>query len=93
MKVVYSKKQAIEAWFSSWSGKSLTNQQAAQLERPFSVEEIKQPVFSMAPDGFTMAFFQECWDMVQLDLVDFFHEFHMNGRYQEALMRPSLPLS
>lgn len=67
--------------------------QAAQLESPFSVEEIKQAVFSMAPDGFTMAFFQECWDMVQLDLVDFFHEFHMNGRYQEALMRPSLPLS
>lgn len=26
-----------------------------------------------------MAFFQDCWDIVYIDLVDLFHEFHLNG--------------
>lgn len=41
-KDVYSRKWVIEGWFSSWSGKPLTNQEAAQLEWPFSVEEINK---------------------------------------------------
>lgn len=75
-KELYMKKQKIEAWFSSWSGKSLTSQQAALLEVPFPVEDIKEAIFSMAPvkapglDGFTMGFFQDCCDIVQPDLVD-----------------------
>lgn len=38
------------------------------LEKPFEEDEIKRPVFNCdgnkAPsvDGFTLSFFQECWD-------------------------------
>lgn len=44
-KKVYLKYQKTEAWFSSRFGKSLTMQQAAQLEKHFTVEEIKKAVF------------------------------------------------
>lgn len=46
-----------------------------ELERHFPEEEIKKTVFesdgSKAPDPnvFTLAFFQECWDIVKGDLV------------------------
>jgi hypothetical protein len=28
------------------------------------------------PDGFTMAFFQKCWDILKNDLMAVFAEFH-----------------
>lgn len=45
------------------------------MERPFSKDEIKIAVFESdglkAPgkEGFTMAFYQECWDNVKEDLL------------------------
>ena len=29
-----------------------------------------------SPDGFTMALYQECWDVIKEDLMKVFHEFH-----------------
>jgi len=28
------------------------------------------------PDGFTMAFFQKCWDILKYDIMSVFAEFH-----------------
>ena len=28
------------------------------------------------PNGFTMALYQECWDVIKEDLMKVFHEFH-----------------
>lgn len=55
------------------------------LERPFDKEEIRKAVFHMerdeasSPNGFTMAFFQVCWDAVKDDLMGVFVDFHHNG--------------
>lgn len=38
-KLLYTKNLEIEAWFSRWSSKSVSTQQAALLEVSFSVEE------------------------------------------------------
>lgn len=35
--------------------------------------------------GFTMAFFQECWDIVQPDLVELFREFDSDGKIPRSL--------
>lgn len=55
------------------------------LEKPFLEDEIKKAVFEMSrdkspgPDGFSMAMFQECWEVIKKDLVEVFREFFENG--------------
>uniref|UniRef100_A0A2N9GJ10 Reverse transcriptase zinc-binding domain-containing protein n=1 Tax=Fagus sylvatica TaxID=28930 RepID=A0A2N9GJ10_FAGSY len=50
------------------------------LERPFDGEEVFQVIQNMqgdkapGPDGFTMAFFQKCWRVVEADIMAFFGE-------------------
>lgn len=36
-------------------------------------------------DGLTMAFFQECWHIVQHDLLELFREFHSNRKIRTSL--------
>lgn len=61
------------------------------MEKPFEEEVIKEVLFSLAvnfapgPDGFTMAFLQDCWKIVKADLKDLFREFHMNGKVSQGL--------
>lgn len=58
---------------------------ALGLERSFSIEEIKEPVFSLAddkapgPDVFTVAFIQERSEINKGDLLKVFTGFHENG--------------
>lgn len=61
------------------------------LERPFEEEEIKEAISYLAadkaqePDGFTMAFFQEFWEIVKSDLKVQFREFHTHGKVSQGL--------
>lgn len=88
---LYWKNQQPGAWFTEWKGKSLTPEMATWLERPFLLEEIKTAVFSTAPDkapgpdGFSMAFFQHCWDILKDELA-LLRDFHSNGKFPEVLM-------
>lgn len=36
-----------------------------------------------SPDSFTMAFFQECWEIIKDDLVKVMEEFHNHGKFVE----------
>lgn len=55
------------------------------LEREFSVEEIKAVLDglvgdkALGSDGFNFNFFQACWEIVGLDFLRFFREFHQTG--------------
>lgn len=42
---LYSKNTRTEAWFSTWVGKQISQEQAAWLERQFAKGEIKMAVF------------------------------------------------
>ena len=59
--------------------------EAENLERPFEEEEVKKVVFesdgnkSLGLDGFTLAFFQKCWEEVKSELMSILNDFHSSG--------------
>ncbi|KAL6288610.1 hypothetical protein ACE6H2_006120 [Prunus campanulata] len=71
----------------NWS--PISEREAVWLERPFELEEIRKAVFecgkdkSPGPDGFSMCFYQTCWEDIEGDLQkvleDFFHSGIVNG--------------
>ncbi|RVX05720.1 Transposon TX1 uncharacterized 149 kDa protein [Vitis vinifera] len=66
-----------------WS--PISEESALRLDSPFTEEEISKAIFQLdrdkapRPDGFTIAVFQECWDVIKEDLVRVFAEFHRSG--------------
>ena len=58
---------------SSWIGRFLKRMYNWQ---EFQLNKEKAP----GPDGFTIAVYQECWDVIKEDLMNVFHEFHTNGK-------------
>ncbi|RVX09479.1 Transposon TX1 uncharacterized 149 kDa protein [Vitis vinifera] len=66
-----------------WS--PISEESALRLDSPFTEEEISKANFQLdrdkAPglDGFTIAVFQECWDVIKEELVRVFAEFHRSG--------------
>jgi hypothetical protein len=38
-----------------------------------------------SPYGFTMGFFQGCWEVPKADIVNVFHEFHARGTSEKNL--------
>ena len=63
-----------------WS--PISGESASRLESPFTQEEISKAIFQLdrdkapRPDGFTIAVFQDCRDVIKEDLVRVFAEFH-----------------
>ncbi|RVW34547.1 Transposon TX1 uncharacterized 149 kDa protein [Vitis vinifera] len=63
----------------------ISEESAIWLDRPFSEEEVRMAVFQLnkekapGPDGFTIAVYQECWDVIKEDLMRVFFEFHTKG--------------
>uniref|UniRef100_A0A2N9H9T4 Reverse transcriptase domain-containing protein n=1 Tax=Fagus sylvatica TaxID=28930 RepID=A0A2N9H9T4_FAGSY len=61
------------------------------LERRFEKEEIVQVLKDLqgdkapSPDGFTMAFFQKCWSVVEGDILDFFEEVYTHCKFEKSL--------
>jgi hypothetical protein len=37
------------------------------------------------PDGFSMAFFQACWDVIKVDIMGVFHDFHASSKFEKSL--------
>ncbi|RVW97045.1 Transposon TX1 uncharacterized 149 kDa protein [Vitis vinifera] len=63
----------------------ISGESGVWLDRPFTEEEVRRAVFQLnkekapGPDGFTIAVYQECWDVIKEDLMRVFLEFHTNG--------------
>ena len=55
------------------------------MDSPFTEEEISKAIFQLdkdkasGSDGFTIAGFQDCWDVIKEDLVMVFAEFYRSG--------------
>jgi hypothetical protein len=82
---------------SSWrprvdglSFRSIDADESIWLEREFE-EKVWDVVRVMdrdkapGPDGFTMAFFQKCWEILKNDLMAIFAEFHNRGQFEKSL--------
>ena len=69
-----------------------------ELERDFSKEEVVKVLHEMegdkAPslDGFTMAFFQKFWSVVEIDVMAFFDHFHRSSEFERSLNASFLSL-
>ncbi|RVW34823.1 Transposon TX1 uncharacterized 149 kDa protein [Vitis vinifera] len=69
----------------------LVSSEAEGLEIPFSKEEVFATLTILgkdkapSPDGFTMAFWLFCWDVVKIEIVGFLREFHERGRFVKSL--------
>ena len=68
------------------------------LERKFEKEEILHVIQKAngdkapGPDGFTMAFFQQCWRVVEADVLAVFDEFHEFCSFEKSLNATFLAL-
>ena len=64
---------------------------ASRLNSPFTEEKISKVIFQLdrdkapGPDGFTIAMFQDCWDVIKEDLVRVLAEFHRSGIINQSI--------
>ncbi|RVW23944.1 LINE-1 retrotransposable element ORF2 protein [Vitis vinifera] len=71
----------------------LNQQEAENLEYPFSEEEIHSALMEMngdkapGPDGFTMAFWQRCWALVKEEVLELFKEFYEQSAFIKLLAK------
>jgi hypothetical protein len=86
--------QEKEAWRPTVEGldfHSIGAFDSAQLERKFDREEVVSVLKDLkgdkapGPDGFSMAFFHKCWDIVGDDVMGFFEEFHTHCKFEKSL--------
>ena len=85
--LLYFEKLYVSPIGESWSVEGLdwspiSEESASRLDSFFTGEEISKAIFQLdrdkvpGPDGFTIAVFQDCWDVIKEDLVRVFAEFH-----------------
>jgi hypothetical protein len=70
---------------------SILESVASWLKRAYKEEEVRKVVSTMigdkapGPDGFSMAFFQPCWNVLSLDIMEVFNDFHAKGLFEKCL--------
>jgi hypothetical protein len=70
---------------------SILESEANCLERAFEEEEVRKVVSAMVgdrtpkPDGFSMAFFQACWNVLRGDIMVVFRDFNDGGLFENSL--------
>jgi hypothetical protein len=70
---------------------ALSEEDAMWLERPFDESEIVDVVKGFngdkapGPDGFSLAFFQQCWSVVGSEVVAVCQDFHEHGHFERSL--------
>ncbi|KAG6717073.1 hypothetical protein I3842_04G079300 [Carya illinoinensis] len=73
------------------SFKTIDPQSVITLERPFEKDKIYKVISGMAKDkapgldGFSMGFFQTCWDIVKGDVLQVFSEFLSFQKFKKSL--------
>jgi hypothetical protein len=93
--------QETEEWRLDMDGLSFASIGAEaknRLERRFDKEEVVQVLKDLegdkapGPDGFTIAFFQHCWQVIQDDIMGFFKEVYEQGQFESSLNATFLAL-
>jgi len=72
--------------------------ETSSLELPFEEREVLEVVKGLnrdkapGPDGFTLAFFQDCWDVIKTDLMGVFQDFHTHSKFVKSINATFLAL-
>ena len=70
---------------------SLDTEEASRLQLPFEEREVYEVVKGMrrdkapCPDGFSIAFFQDCWEVIKDNIMGVFLNFHARGKFEKSL--------
>ena len=76
----------------------IEEEERQSLEKEFTMEEVIQVLREMegdkalGPNGFTMAFFQKCWSVVEKDVMDVFDYFHRHFVFERSMNASFLTL-
>ena len=76
----------------------ISQQEVEILEFPFSEDEVHSALMDMngdkapGPDGFTVAFWQCCWEFVKEEILEMFKEFHEQNSFLKSLNNTFLVL-
>uniref|UniRef100_A0A2N9I574 Reverse transcriptase domain-containing protein n=1 Tax=Fagus sylvatica TaxID=28930 RepID=A0A2N9I574_FAGSY len=79
---LYSEREAWRPVLGGVEFNTIDSAEATQLEGPFSEEEVVTALNQMngekapGPDGYTIAFYKHCWDIVKLEVLNSLQEFH-----------------
>ena len=77
---------------------SLSAGEASSLEAPFLEKEVIDVIFGMdgnkapGPDGFSLAYFLACWDVLKEDIMAVFSDFHVRGKFEKSINSPFISL-
>ena len=77
---LYSKPESASWRVEGLDWVPISGESTVWLDKPFSEEEVRLAVFQLnkekafGPDGFTIAIYQECWDVIKEDLMRVFLE-------------------
>ena len=88
---LYSEQQVIRPFPNVLEFPMISRDNAVWLERPFKEAEVFEVIQnfngdkSAGPDGFPMAFFQACWEILKFDLMAIFHHFYARGQFEKSL--------
>lgn len=72
--------------------------ESSSLELPFEEKEVFEVNKGMnrdkapGPDGFSLAFFQDCWDVIKSDLMGVFQDFHTHSKFVKSINATFLAL-
>jgi hypothetical protein len=78
-------------WLNDLVFDSLDGVEASSLELPFEESEVLEVVKGMnrdkapGPYGFSMAFFQDCWDVIKTNIMGAFQDFHGHSKFVKSL--------
>ena len=76
----------------------ISQQEAENLEMPFSEDEIYVALMEMnedkapGPNGFTMAFWQSCWEFIKEEILEMFKDFYKHSSFLKSLNNTFLVL-
>ncbi|RVX14050.1 LINE-1 retrotransposable element ORF2 protein [Vitis vinifera] len=94
----FSESPEWKADIGSLSFNQICVQEAEMLEAPFCEGEVQTTLMEMngdkapGPDGFSVFFWQCCWDFVKEEILEFFKEFHDQNTFLKSINNTFLVL-
>jgi hypothetical protein len=88
---LYTEQTSWQPRVNGISFSSIDADECLWLERGFEEHEVLEVVREMngnkapGPDGFSMAFFQQCWGVLKKDIMAVFSEFHNSHQFERSL--------
>jgi hypothetical protein len=88
---LFSEPLSWRPWLDNLEFDALNVEEASSLEEPFEERGVREVIKGMnrdkvpGPDGFTLAFFQDCWEVAKGDFMAVFEEFYARGKFVKSI--------